>query len=491
MVAALLRLDVKEGTGALQCLVSAVSAQSRALCQERFPLLLLAHWPMSEGIVPAGVQIAQPQSVTKAWLSRAVQVQLIHYPASSIEEGLPLDCEPPGQSDAVEPRESGLDGWDLSLVTLFVFKFYYVNLSHSATRGYKNTSIITKLFSEKKDYTTTVRRTPQNYVVEEKENGSANCCFTLSPGRLRDGGGEPFVTKTFRQFAPEPLSPIASVGYMATQMGNCSVRSFFHFLPSPVGCSDLLTMAVSVWELNEQQRRSQGLKRVAQCGSEHVGQACLKPELSFKLPDLKERTFYPWIEKRLCGQDTVLTINSVHEFHVCLSSTCSVMNSCLSLLESNCGPSLYGVYEDDGAFNKLQGSFLGSLYPKIPQDLQRLVSLENLKVLGLEKMWCGGREQSYCRTYPISLLEFAAPPEVCVAVAAEHQAVFTRDRALGTEHSVASPGTGLCPTGLGDIVLGISVILRSCDALWWKLYLHCLQFRAGCGESQACPGAEL
>lgn len=27
--------------------------------------------------------------------------------------GLPLDCEPPGQGDAVVPRGSGLDGWDL------------------------------------------------------------------------------------------------------------------------------------------------------------------------------------------------------------------------------------------------------------------------------------------------------------------------------------------------------------------------------------------
>lgn len=42
---------------------------------------------------------------------------------------------------------------------------------------------------------------------------------------------------------------------------------------------------------------------------------------------------------RLRGQDPVLTVNLVHGLHVCLPSTCSVkvlklMNSCLSLLES-------------------------------------------------------------------------------------------------------------------------------------------------------------
>lgn len=31
-------------------------------------------------------------------------------------------------------------------------------------------------------------------------------------------------------------------------------------------------MAVSVWVLNQQQRKSQALKRVVQCGSEHAGQ---------------------------------------------------------------------------------------------------------------------------------------------------------------------------------------------------------------------------
>lgn len=55
------------------------------------------------------------------------------------------------------------------------------------------------LFCTKKDYTVTVHRTPQNCLVEEKENDSAHCCFTVSPGRLRDGGGEPFVTKTFEE----------------------------------------------------------------------------------------------------------------------------------------------------------------------------------------------------------------------------------------------------------------------------------------------------
>lgn len=39
-----------------------------------------------------------------------------------------------------------------------------------------------------------------------------------------------------------------------------------------MGCPDLLTMAVSAWVLNQQQRKSQGLKRVAQCRSERLGQ---------------------------------------------------------------------------------------------------------------------------------------------------------------------------------------------------------------------------
>lgn len=141
----------------------------------------------------------------------------------------------------------------------------------------------------------------------------------------------------------------------------------------------------------------------------------------------------------------MLTINSVCKFHVGLSSTCSVkvlrlMNGCLSLLESQTvGPAL-----------RVHGRMMGHLtmelprvpVPQIPQGLQCLISPESCKVLGLETVWCGGREKPYCRTYPISLLGFAAPPEV-----------------LGTEHSVASPGTGLCPTVLGDIVLCLSVIL--------------------------------
>lgn len=53
------------------------------------------------------------------------------------------------------------------------------------------------LFYTKKDYTVTVHGTPQNYLVEEKENGNAHCSFTVSPQTW--WGCEPFVTKTFRQ----------------------------------------------------------------------------------------------------------------------------------------------------------------------------------------------------------------------------------------------------------------------------------------------------
>ena len=71
-------------------------------------------------------------------------------------------------------------------------------------------------------------------------------------------------------------------------------------------------------------------------------------------------------------------------------------------------------------------------------------------------------EKSCCRTCPVSLLGFAAPPELCSPGAAEHIAAsselaehlaqyytaFTCDRPLVTEDFVASLGTGLCPTVL-------------------------------------------
>lgn len=130
----------------------------------------------------------------------------------------------------------------------------------------------------------------------------------------------------------------------------------------------------------------------------------------------------------------MLTINSVQEFHVYLSSTSSVkvlklMKGCLSLLESQTvGPA---YMEHVGMMGHLTVELLSVSVPKIPQSLQHFISPESCKVLGLETVWCGGREKSFCRTYPISLLGFAAPPEV-----------------LGTEHSVASPGTRLCPIPL-------------------------------------------
>lgn len=74
-------------------------------------------------------------------------------------------------------------------------------------------------------------------------------------------------------------------------------------------------------------------------------------------------------------------------------------------------------------------------------------------------MWW--QREDLLQNIPLPLLGFAAPPELCVAVAADHQLNIRlcSHRALGTEHSAASPGSGLCPSGLGDIVLGMCVIL--------------------------------
>lgn len=71
------------------------------------------------------------------------------------------------------------------------------------------------------------------------------------------------------------------------------------------------------------------------------------------------------------------------------------------------------------------------------------------------------QREALLQNIPLPLLGSAAPPGVCVAVAAEHQLSISlwSHRALGTERSAASPGSGLCPSGLGDIVLGMCVIL--------------------------------
>lgn len=106
---------------------------------------------------------------------------------------------------------------------------------------------------------------------------------------------------------------------------------------------------------------------------------------------------------RLCGQDTVLAINSVHEFHVCLSSTCTVkvlrlMNGCLSLLESQTVGPVFMV--PVRMMEHLTVELLRVPVSKIPQGLQHFISLENCKALCLETAWCGGREKSYCKHTP-------------------------------------------------------------------------------------------
>lgn len=83
----------------------------------------------------------------------------------------------------------------------FVFDTFY-GIKVGGTQSSFNLSLTMPclLFcAEKKDYTVTVHGTPQNCLVEENEKGSAHCSFTVSPGRLTDGGGGPFVTKAFRQ----------------------------------------------------------------------------------------------------------------------------------------------------------------------------------------------------------------------------------------------------------------------------------------------------
>jgi len=91
--------------------------------------------------------------------------------------------------------------------------------------------------------------------------------------------------------------------------------------------------------------------------------------------------------------------------------------------------------------------------PKFPKACDISMLSRTARCLIWRECGVGGQEKSCCRTCPISLLGFAAPPELCSPAAAEHVAAvselaehlarhwaaFTRDRPAGLRP--------LCPAG--------------------------------------------